>query len=46
MKTAIIYISKHGTTEKIAELLKSKLDSDQTHIFNLKKNQINRIRKL
>lgn len=37
MNTAIIYMSKHGTTKKIAELLKSKLDSDQTQIFNLKK---------
>lgn len=37
MNTAIIYMSKHGTTEKIAELLKSKLDSDQTQLFNLKK---------
>ena len=36
MKTVIIYISKHGTTEKIAELLKSKLDPDQTQLFNLK----------
>lgn len=37
MNTAIIYISKHGTTKKIAELIKTKLDSYQTHIFNLKK---------
>lgn len=36
MKTAIIYISKHGTTEKIAELIKSKLKPEQTQIFNLK----------
>ena len=36
MNTAIIYMSKHGTTEKIAELLKSKLEPDQTQIYNLK----------
>ena len=39
MNTAIIYMSKHGTTEKIAELLKGKLDPDQTQIFNLKKSK-------
>ena len=32
-------MSKHGTTEKIAELLKTKLDSYQTHIFNLKQTK-------
>ncbi|MCK5052481.1 MAG: flavodoxin domain-containing protein [Candidatus Cloacimonetes bacterium] len=37
MNTAIIYMSKHGTTEKIAELIKSKLKPDKTQIFNLKK---------
>ena len=37
MSTAIMYMSKHGTTEKIAELIKTKVDSYQSHIFNLKK---------
>ena len=36
MNTAIIYMSKRGTTEKITELIKSKLESDQTQIYNLK----------
>ncbi len=40
MKTAIIYMTKHGTTEKIAELLKSKLEPGQTQIFNLKKSKL------
>ncbi|NQT65409.1 MAG: flavodoxin [FCB group bacterium] len=40
MSIAIIYISKHGTTEKVAELIKTKLDSYQTHIFNLKKTKL------
>lgn len=40
MSTAIIYISKHGTTEKIAELLKSKLEPDQTQLFNMKKTKL------
>ncbi len=37
MNSAIIYISKHGTTEKIAELIKNNLELEQTKIFNLKK---------
>ena len=37
MNTVIIYMSKHGTTEKIAELIKSKLEPSKTQIFNLKK---------
>ncbi|MDA3813723.1 MAG: flavodoxin [Candidatus Cloacimonetes bacterium] len=40
MSIAIIYMSKHGTTEKVAELIKTKLDSYQTHIFNLKKTKL------
>ena len=39
MKTAIIYMSKHGTTEKIAEIIKSKLEDQEVHIFNLKKTK-------
>ncbi len=32
-------MTKHGTTEKIAELLQNKLGKDQTQIINLKKNR-------
>lgn len=39
MNSAIIYMSKHGTTEKIAELIKSKLEPSKTQIFNLKKTK-------
>ena len=39
MNTVIIYMTKHGTTEKIAELLQNKLGKDQTQIINLKKNR-------
>ncbi len=35
MKTAIIYASKHGTTEKVAEIIKSKLLNDDVELFNL-----------
>jgi menaquinone-dependent protoporphyrinogen oxidase len=35
MKTAIIYASKHGTTEKVAEIIKSKLPNDEVELFNL-----------
>ena len=35
MKTAIIYASKHGTTRKVADLIKTKLNGDQTVLFNL-----------
>ncbi|MEA2095214.1 MAG: flavodoxin domain-containing protein [Candidatus Cloacimonadota bacterium] len=39
MNTAIIYMSKYGTTEKIAKIIQSKLVKDQTKIFNLKKTK-------
>ena len=39
MKTAIIFMSKHGTTAKIAELLKSKLVNDGVQLFNLKNDE-------
>lgn len=39
MNTAIIYTTKHGTTEKIAAKIKSGLENDNTKLFNLKKNK-------
>lgn len=36
MNIAIIFMSKHGTTEKIAEIVKEKLGSKTSTIFNLK----------
>lgn len=35
MKTAIIYASKHGTTQKVAETIKLKLPNDEVELFNL-----------
>jgi menaquinone-dependent protoporphyrinogen oxidase len=36
MKTAIIYVSKHGTTEKAARKIAEKLGSHEVSFFNLK----------
>jgi menaquinone-dependent protoporphyrinogen oxidase len=36
MKTAIIYVSKHGTTEKVARMIAGKLGSREVSFFNLK----------
>ncbi len=38
MKTAIIYVSKHGTTEKVAQEIKNKIGDDKTQLFNLRAN--------
>ena len=39
MKTAIIYTSKHGTTEKIAHAIADKIrDTSDVEVFSLKKN--------
>jgi len=38
MKTAIIYASKHGTTQKVAGIIKSKLPNDEVELFNLAEN--------
>lgn len=38
MKTAIIYVSKHGTTEKTAHYIQKKLGTENTQLFNLKSN--------
>lgn len=39
MKTAIIYASKHGTTEKVANIINEKLDGSNVQIINLKNKQ-------
>ena len=36
MKTAIIYRSHHGTTEKVASMLREAIGKEDTSIFNLK----------
>jgi len=36
MKTLIVYVSKHGTTEKVANIIKEKLDSTTVQTVNLK----------
>ena len=39
MKTAIIYASKHGTTEKVARSIAEKLmETNEVELFSLKKN--------
>lgn len=37
MRTAIIYISNHGTTEKVSREIASLLNNKEVEIFNLKK---------
>lgn len=37
MKTLIVYASSHGTTEKVANFIREKLDSTTTQVVNLKK---------
>jgi menaquinone-dependent protoporphyrinogen oxidase len=37
MKTAIIYTSKHGTTEKVTHLIAERLTGNQASIIDLKK---------
>ncbi|MDR2840685.1 MAG: flavodoxin [Paludibacter sp.] len=39
MKTAIIYATKHGTTEKVAHLIAEKIADNEIKIFNLKKDK-------
>lgn len=36
MKTIIVYASSHGTTEKVANIIREKLDSATVQIINLK----------
>jgi len=40
MKTGIIYISKHGTTEKVARIIADNLHPDETQLINLGKEKI------
>ena len=37
MKTAILYLSKHGTTEKVARIIGDKLEEKDTELINLEK---------
>lgn len=37
MKTAIIYASTHGTTEKVAQMIATKLGSDSCTLIDIKK---------
>lgn len=36
MKTAIIYLSKHGTTEKVARKIQSLMPNEDVTLINLK----------
>jgi len=40
MKTGIIYISKHGTTEKVARIIADKLNPNKTQLIDLRKEKI------
>ena len=40
MKTAIIYSSKYGTTEKVANLIGKQLDTDKVDYISLKENKL------
>jgi len=39
MKTSIIFISSHGTTEKIAKMIKAELSEQDIEVVNLKENK-------
>jgi len=39
MRTAIVYTSNHGTTEKVAQKIKEGLGEEKAQLFNLKKNK-------
>jgi menaquinone-dependent protoporphyrinogen oxidase len=45
MTTAIIYMSKHGTTATIAEKIKAELAKDDVKIFNLKTDEPKELKK-
>lgn len=36
MKTAIIYLSKHGTTEKVARMIQSRIPEKEVILINQK----------
>ena len=40
MKTAIFYTSKHGTTEKVAQIIKNQIGENNAQLFNLKTDSI------
>lgn len=40
MKTAIVYVSNHGTTEKVALLLKQELSGISPTLINLRKEKV------
>lgn len=39
MKTAIVYMSKHGTTEKVVNIISEHLNLQSIDIFNLRNNK-------
>jgi menaquinone-dependent protoporphyrinogen oxidase len=39
MRTAIVYASKHGTTEKVAQNIQKMIGEDKAQLFNLKNNR-------
>lgn len=39
MKFAIVYMSKHGTTEKVAQKIAEQIDSNVVDLVNLKENK-------
>lgn len=39
MRTAIVYASKHGTTEKVAQKIQNQLGEEKAQLFNLKKDR-------
>lgn len=43
MKTAIIYISRHGTTEKISKKIAEKFPNEEVDIINLKNQKLDSI---
>lgn len=43
MKTAIIYISRHGTTEKVSQKIAEKFPNEEVDIINLQKQKLERI---
>ncbi|HQN94251.1 MAG TPA: flavodoxin domain-containing protein [Prolixibacteraceae bacterium] len=45
MNTAIIYATKHGTTEKVAEIIKNKLTNGNTTLINITENESVEIKK-
>jgi menaquinone-dependent protoporphyrinogen oxidase len=38
MKTAVIYATNHGTTEKVAQMIREQLGEDNADLINLKNN--------